>query len=743
MSWADSNIRPYYQDFLEFAKEHQIIDSEVANYVKRSWKLPKELEGSTVTWNGSGTTGFKLTPTSGKPRSLDSIIDGWKNGMKLNTEDVMANLQTYANELGYVFANRRFVDYMRSLISFEKDGVMIEFSQKLKDAPKPGPEWSKIVARGFAKPFHDLYARKDVAEILNKMGKTADWDLWDRDTVQFVRRINASIKGTLFAVSVFHHFAGFRSFRYGVAGGTFFDRFRPFKAYRKGLEMLKTQAEMEGKNIDQYRKHIGPVVDYMIRVGGLTVGRVQDWDEAATQESILENFLLEKKGGIARRGLAGWQAMRNAKRGFTNGLFGRLFAGLKANAAASEFVHGIHKMEKKLKRSLTEDELILLAKQKAQLVNADFGGLNLQRMGRNPNLQRAAQMIMLAPDWTESNWRTVTGMFKMPGKKGGTLNDWINRRIGDNPEVEGMTEVYRKFWFQIARRGIMDMIILQGLIMALASDDEQDEYMDFMREQFSSYEKIAQAKWAKLDITPIVGKTKDGKRRSFSVVGHFTDIIKAMVPWKLAAHKTSPLVGLMESFATMTDWKGAPFTPIYEMHNGLVVDNRFEKSPEGFKKMLQIPSWGLYNLRKALPIFVSEFAQAWQGESSWLASGARGIGIDIRDVRHVGSHQLEFEELASEVSELERNLKKARAIRDPQMVRDAKQEIKDFPNYNKIKARIGFTKSQIAIQNNKIKRIVAKQKEDIELTPKEQQKLDDVMLRKREIYSKAMEVLGR
>ena len=43
----------------------------------------------------------------------------------------------------------------------------------------------------------------------------------------------------------------------------------------------------------------------------------------------------------------------------------------------------------------------------ANLINDDFGGLHLQRMGRNPTWQHILRLFLLAPDWTESNVRTM------------------------------------------------------------------------------------------------------------------------------------------------------------------------------------------------------------------------------------------------------------------------------------------------------------------------------------------------
>ena len=38
-AWADDRIRPYYEDLFKFAQENKLIDTQIDNYVKRSWKM--------------------------------------------------------------------------------------------------------------------------------------------------------------------------------------------------------------------------------------------------------------------------------------------------------------------------------------------------------------------------------------------------------------------------------------------------------------------------------------------------------------------------------------------------------------------------------------------------------------------------------------------------------------------------------------------------------------------------------
>jgi hypothetical protein len=732
-AWADSNIRHYYDDFFSFAKENKLIDSHIDNYVKRMWKRPDSLKDDSIVWSGGTTAGFKLVSDSGKQRTFDSIIDGWDAGMSLQAEGVIGNLQAYGSEIGYTFANRRFVNYLRSMIDFKTDGLMFEVDPKKDPDFKPGPSYLQITMPGFAKPFHKLYARKDIANTINKIGRTASRQIWEVGFVKFLRRMNASIKSTLLSVSLFHHLAGMRSYTYGVTGV----HVNGIKAYKEGLRKIDEQTEFTPDNL----KKLGPAVDFLVKEG-LTLGKTQDWDETVMQESFLEDFMSNRTGKPSRKLLEAWQYARRKKRAFTTGLFNRLFAGLKAESAVMEFVHSVKKQEAELDRPLNDAELKLTAQKVSTLINADYGGLHLARMGRNPDLQRLAQMLLLAPDWTESNWRTVTGM--VPG-----LNNKINKMIGDNPEVEGMEHVYRGFWGGIAVKGLISVALSQAAIMGLfADDDERAEYWDFFKDQFSSWEKFSKGRWISLDFTPIarmLGVGDPEKRQVFSIMGHFKDILKIFDIWSLIKHKISPAVKVVESGVTLTDWKDARFTSLKEAveSGSLVQANTFADDLKGLSKVSQLPSWAIYNLRGAAPIPMGEVFQVVQGESSPLASGFRVFGADVRDVRHVPAGQRKYEEINSEINELDKALKDAQLTGDRRMIVEARKDIKRYDGFNKKKSRVGFTKAQLRPINREIKRLELKAETDKGLTPRDERTLAKEKKKKAKVYDKFLQVIER
>jgi hypothetical protein len=737
IDWANKNVKSQYEQFFEFAKKHNILDSHVEDYVKRIWKMPKEYENAGITWTGAGTTGFKLTPSSGKQRSLDSIIDGWELGMDLKTEGVLSNIQAYATEIGYVYANRRFVDYMRSLIGPSGESSVLVVRDKSQNPP---PGFVKLTTRGFAAPGKVVYARRDMGQMINKIGKNAS-DMWDVPIMKFTRRVNSMLKSTILSVTMFHHLAGLRSYVFGVRG-TGLMRMRPFKAYRDGLKKIDEQTGFTDPNYS----HLGPIVKLLVGQG-LTLGKVQDWEEMGAMDSTLSEYLSKRTTPGAHMALHGWEGARRWKRQWTNGLFGQLFAGLKAQSAAVELTREINKKEKALKRGLTEEEVNHEAELVARLINADYGGLHLGRMGRNPDLQRMAQMLLLAPDWTESNWRTVTGM-----APGNVVNKAIGKVIGDNPGPAGMQKIYRKFWWGVAWKGALSVLAAQFAVLALFGDeDDRKEYLKQIGEA-STPEGFAKGRWASVDITPIIktfgGTVPHGKRTDLNLLGHFKDILKVTDPVTLAKHKMSPVIRLGESLATRTDWKGDRFRTAGEMWQ----HGSFRLTADDWNDPKYVEGWGagasqlfaasLYNVRQSFPIPLSEVAQAWAGESSWLSSISRGLGVDVRDVRHKDPNESFYWKKSQEVQRLERNLDEAKQVRDTRMITSAREDIRSYDNFNRTKSRLGYARGRLSPLNKKIRALQAKMEQSA-LAPHELSRLEDLKRRKADVYAKFADVLGR
>jgi len=262
----------------------------------------------------------------------------------------------------------------------------------------------------------------------------------------------------------------------------------------------------------------------------------------------------------------------------------------------------------------------------------------------------------------------------------------------------------------------------------------------------TSWSGVAKGHWLGVPIDMVLPKEwKDPeKQRMLSVMGHFKDIFKIIHPIQLARGKFSPAMRMGLTAVEMKDWKGARFTNLSELFEDgvvpkLVADSSFDMGDGGVTAV----SWLLYNVRQSMPIFGSEILQAASGETSVISAMARMSGVDVRDVRKVPVAQRKFEEINSEVNELTKKLDDAKMLKDNGMIAAAKEDIKNYDNYNRTKSRLGFTKTQIAFVNKKLRPLELKVKEGIELTDREEKERLQLKRRRDEIYQKAIQVLGR
>ncbi|MBU2552267.1 MAG: hypothetical protein KKB20_27900, partial [Proteobacteria bacterium] len=444
-----------------------------------------------------------------------------------------------------------------------------------------------------------LYAPAPLAEMINKM--TATDSLFSRAPVlQEVLRLNAGLKSWILLSSFFHHLAGARSWIFGVHHG--WKGANPVQAYKDGLKKIED---------------LDPLIDLGVR-NGLTLGDIQDWAESDLRESEGLAERLTKKLGLERtaKGLE-WLSFK--KEAFTDSLFKKYFAGLKAEAFVVEYAHELQKAQDRFNAGLAKvpPNEKQIAERVARLINADFGGLHLKRMGRNPTLQKMARLLLLAPDWTESNFRTVTGM--IPG-----LNDWINKRIGDAPAPAGMDKVYRRFWARVALRIAVSTAIAQMLLIGW------DEPEEFYKEQMLSG-RFRKLRWTEMDITGLyrlLGIDTGGERMTFSLGGHFFDPLKMLDPFSLAKGKASPIMRAAGALFTGSDWAERPFTGVAEL---ATTGKTIKQSPYDEKEgeLNRLPSTLVNQIVNMQPIQVGHFIKYLQGEEDGLSGLLRSAGAHV------------------------------------------------------------------------------------------------------------------
>ncbi len=658
-----------FDDAFAVAKRSKIIRTHRDNYVRRLWKLP---EGKEDQYSGSGPGyGFKTYTTAAKQRTFETVFEGIMNGYQLRVEGLTGSYARYMTELATVMANKAFI--ARGVATKDADGnALFTTSKRAGYAPLKAsgfqvwrwaghaatevhvPEEDALAINTYGRKFfatpperipemwavykkeeskrpvmaflsekeaqeyadeegyeriehqhamdvsdmfekQPLYAPTPLATMINKM--TATDELFNTTpAAKALLRLNASLKGWILLSSFFHHLAGARSWIFGVRHG--WKNVNPVKAYKAGLDKIED---------------LHPLIELGVK-NGLTLGELQDWAEHELRESkgLVETLAgrlgLEKVAGAIETG-------RFYRERFTDSLFKKFFAGLKAEAFVVEYTHELQKANEKHSAGVAEaPDPDAIAERVARLINADFGGLHLGRMGRNPTLQKMARLLLLAPDWTESNFRTVSGM--IPG-----LNQAIDRLIGNVPGPEGMETIYRHFWgrviLRIAFMTIMAQVLLNG----------SDETEEFLNEQMMS-NRFNKLRWTEIDITKLygmLGVDTEGRRKTFSIGGHFFDPLKLIDPWRLIKAKGSPATRVAGAVMSGSDWAGRPFTGARELAatKKTVKKSAYQETEGAFDRL---PATVVNQVTNMQPIQVAHLIRYMQGEEDGLTALMHSMG---------------------------------------------------------------------------------------------------------------------
>lgn len=628
-----------------------LIREAIENYTARVWE-PFE-EGDVVAGNA------KFSPTSPrfKARGYSSILQGWALGRELAVESAIS-----AQQMSRIQTAQAIHDM--HLREFGLKAGVLSTVQREGDVELTHPNFRRWVHAGTAVPGRvygkdvrvtddgmllrrsAIYAQPELARMLNN----ATGSGWDNAALDLALKVNAHIKSTILFTSLFHHQAFLRSYLFGTPMVDGKKNLNPAAAYGMGREAIEKWS---------------PELEYLVK-HGLTLDAARDIDEMLLQDKTAIGKVIDKVAplGAAKNALI---ALRDQQ---TNFLFHRLGPYFKAQAAILEFRHLLHKHKEELKTG--EVSMELLAKQSAKIANEDFGGLNLQRKGRNPHTQQMMRLLLLAPDWTESNVLTMLKFFRR-GQGG---------------------QVYRDMWKRVvARAGLLT--VLGNLLMAGWDDDEEDPRGGSFAKRTSSAWKEGKLRILDMDITPLaraIGGSRD-QRYYFSVLGHFRDPIKFILhPILSLSHKGSPIVSMASDAWTGTDWASRPYTSASELV-GLDDKGTYVKSgkrtdgsryhsgdPKGGQlagqtvkwgrsngalDWSQVPSFAIAQAAGTMPIQAQNAMGYAAGEIDGFAALAKSLGFMVASTRpmspsehiHELKRQIEASSDAKRVRELNRELR--------------------------------------------------------------------------------------
>ena len=582
------------REFGKVAVDEEVIRNFKENYTARLWEPEPKMRKIGLLKK------FGTTTARAKGRTLEGILHGWSLGKTLRIKGA-----TSAQNIAHKQVTQAIVD--KQVMKMAKDWGLISPQQQEGWVQIEHPNFTnwkfagqvvagKVYGRNFFKTRDGMllervpmYAEPELAKKLNTALSSSR--LRGIGFIDFLSKWNAIIKQNILMTSFFHHQAYLRSYMAG--GKTGLKNINPVTAYKRGGEAIRNYT---------------PEVQQLVR-GGLTIGKIQDWDEADLRR---ENTVFSRVARHFKAGEKGLDIVEKIRKKQTDFLFKKMGPQLKMQAALLEYRHQLKKNNAKLESGEVSQHDI--AKRVANLINDDFGGLNLRRIGRDPTAQHLFRLTTLAPDWTESNIRSMVKAF----------------RRGD----EGA--MYRAFWVRIAlKMGIATMVF--NFLMA-AFDD-----IDFV-ERYKRAWREGKLRWLDIDVTPIYRALggKSDKRKYFSLIGHFRDPIKFIVnPVRSAKHKSSVLSRIIMDTATGQDWAGRDFTSFNELIGFGEERKSYEKRLQKYKGRLtkftvggakfltpkQVPSFLLYELRSAQPIQVQNALAFLSGEMDAFDALTKSAGI--------------------------------------------------------------------------------------------------------------------
>jgi hypothetical protein len=633
--YADETLENAFRETGRTAQLLGVIDSPIENYVRRAWNLKPGQDAKLFSLAG---TGLKSFTDASLQRTLPTILDGIMKGYEPRIKGVSQSLENITREIGRIEATKKTVNDLKKIK--DEENVPLVTSErregyvKLDDpnfqawrwigqvtsrpdfmSAEPGMEVDSRSRKVFLTPPKDLpggvkasdvlekvplYARADVAEVLNKM-TAVDTFSGKIPGLRGLMEANGRLKRTLLSLSLFHHISESSSWMLGVnrRGGETGD-WNPITASRRGNVAIDAD---------------DPAVRFGVQ-NGLTLDVHEDWGDLSGKRGWIERGLRATGiGPLADLAAAGVKLREKGE----HYLFGQFIPGLKARAFQLEFAQALKKNPGK--------DMGELAQVVARNINENFGGLNYKRMGRNPTVQNMSRLFLLAPDWTESNFRN----FFAAAVPGDHLNKAIDRLLGGIPSPDGVSAQSRGLWTRVLYRTVA-ATVMANLLLNVWTDKDRDNLVKFYKDQFVSWEQARRLHWTGVLLDPLyrlVGIELGQEHRTLTLPVHYLDPLRlAGAPDLTLKAKVSPIVKWAGNLFTGTDYSDRPFSSAKELATTgkTVKDNRYAEKESFFNRL---PATLVNSLVSNTPIMAGDVYKAVTGELDPMTAAGQAAGARV------------------------------------------------------------------------------------------------------------------
>lgn len=385
----NAKLGKYYDDAHKFLKENFDEVGFVENYVTQIWDIPKARKTEVLNY-------FSTHNPFTKKRTIPSLEEGIKLGLKPKTTDISEILRAYDQFKVKTAFNLRFADSLKNMVD---SNTGLKVMQRIDKAPQ---DWVKIDHPALSRAMaigkigkEGVLLKKVPVKVAPEIAKEVQAMFaqpFRAPVISVLETINAFTKKSMLSFSFFHHFALTESAFSSGIGKKAISMWNPYKIIRA----------LKKKDYDIFKRM--PLAKDSID-HGVTYGALPDFQVARVREGLLSVERATKKIPVVGKAA---KTVRTANDLWDKTLWDYYHNTLKLHAYEKQTMRALKQgnkiTQKRFGRGMNRGEIEEAKNQVGKFINDSFGGQRWE-LNRFFNDARNRQMIhwlLLSPDWTFS-----------------------------------------------------------------------------------------------------------------------------------------------------------------------------------------------------------------------------------------------------------------------------------------------------------------------------------------------------